>query len=672
MKNLLIVCALGALVILTVSPMGGQPLRTTIDVMTAPPTEGGNDYYVGNRPPLLPSPFMKLPIGSITPKGWVRHELDLMRDGMTGHLPEISGFIGPNSGWWDFRSRGWEELPYWLKGYGDLGYVLKDERIIAEARTWLDRAIESQQEDGYFGPPENKANKDLWPNMVMLFALQSLYEATGDERVIPLMTGYFRYELNLPDEDLLPGSWQHIRGGDNLESIYWLYNRTGEAWLLEAAEKVFRNTAPWTERLPTPHVVNIAQCFRQPADHYQQTKDEKHLSATEARYAEVMDEYGQFPGGMFAADENFRPGKTGPEQAAETCAMVEFMYSFESLLKITGDPEYADRCEEVAFNSFPCSQTPDRKGLHYLTGANQVQLDKSGEHVYQNGGTLVSYSPWIYRCCQHNVAQGWPYYAEHLWLATAGNGLATALYAESEVTAKVGDGTEVTITEETDYPFSDRIDFAISTPKAVAFPLMLRVPAWCTAPELRLNGRARRVEAGPLSWITIRRTWRDGDRVRLTLPMEISVKVWEKQKGAVSVYRGPFAYSLKIGERWERYGQSEEWPEWEVFPTTPWNYGLIVDPEDPASSFEVVARKGPVADQPWTVDAAPIEIKAKGKRIPQWQLFRNCPGPLQESPVKSSEPTEDITLIPMGCARLRITVFPLIGEGPEAKEWAEA
>src|SRR6187455_265089 len=93
--------------------------------------------YVANRPPLLPSAFLKLPIGSIEPRGWLRHQLELERNGMIGRLKEISPWLNfEKSAWGNPRGegeRGWEELPYWLKGYGDLGYVLQDEKVIAEA-----------------------------------------------------------------------------------------------------------------------------------------------------------------------------------------------------------------------------------------------------------------------------------------------------------------------------------------------------------------------------------------------------------------------------------------------------------------------------------------------------------------------------------------------------------
>jgi hypothetical protein len=477
------------------------------------------------------------------------------------------------------------------------------------------------------------------------------------------MARYFKFEKNLPREKLLPGSWQKIRGGDNLESIYWLYNRTGDPELLDVAKIIFERTANWTETLPTQHGVNICQSFRQPGVFWQQSHDRKHLDAVERNYRAVVDEYGQTPGGMFAADENFRKGFTGASQGAETCSIVEFMYSDESLLKITGDLKYADRCENVAFNSFPAAYTPDWKGIHYLTAPNLAQCDKGGEHVFQNKGKLLSYSPFRdYRCCQHNVGQGWPCFAEHLWMATAGNGLAAIFYAACDVRVRVGDaGVEATIHEDTRYPFGDSVELAIETAKPVRFPLALRIPSWCEGAKLSINGEAQAIKAEPQSFLVVEREWKSGDRVKLELPMNVTLSVWKKVANSVSVNRGPLTYSLRIGEKWQPFGANEKWPEYEVFPTTPWNYGLIVDRSKPEASFEVVERdRG--ADWKFTTDAAPILLRAKGKRIPEWALARNCAGDVPQSPVTSDQPVEEITLIPMGFAHLRISSFPTIGE----------
>lgn len=656
-----------------------QAELTSVEIV---PAAEKNDFYAANRPPLLPSRLIKLPIGSITPKGWLRRQLELEADGMTGHLEEISKWCQFDNNAWaspDGQGHsGWEELPYWLKGFGDLGYVLKDEKIIREARKWIDAVMASRQPDGWFGPRSLQTSldgkPDLWPHMVMCNVLQSYYEYSSDTRVLELLTGYYKWLNALPAEDFGNGYWPKIRAGDSIETAYWLYNRTGDAFLLELARKVHDHMARWDTGVINWHNVNVSQGFREPGVFYLQAGDAKYLQAAERNYETVMGLYGQFPGGGFAGDENCRPGYTDPRQGFETCGIVEFMHSFEMLTKISGNPLWADRCEYLAFNSLPAALTPDSKGLHYLTCANQVQLDRNNHAPdVENGGTMFSYSPFeVYRCCQHNVSHGWPYYAEELWLATADRGLCASLYSASEVTAKVGDGATVNISEDTDYPFSDTVTLKVSADKPVAFPLYLRVPRWCEKPSLKVNGKDLALDARPLSYAVVTRTWKDGDTVTMRLPMRVAVQRWEKNHNAVSVDYGPLTFSIDIGEKWTRYGKNGTWPEWEVFPTTPWNYGLVLNGRNPSSSFSILKARGPLAANPFTPETAPVKLRAKGRRIPAWKLDAlGVVGKLKDSPVKSDEPVESLTLIPMGGARLRISSFPQIGAGPEAHGWAD-
>jgi hypothetical protein len=81
--------------------------------------------------------------------------------------------------------------------------------------------------------------------------LRTQDEATGDQRVIPFLLRFCRWLMTIPFEDFLPGSWQKWRGGDWLDSVLWLYNRTGESWLIDLARIVHERTADGTGGIPT-------------------------------------------------------------------------------------------------------------------------------------------------------------------------------------------------------------------------------------------------------------------------------------------------------------------------------------------------------------------------------------------------------------------------------------
>src|SRR5262249_51649482 len=262
-------------------------------------------------------------------------------------------------------------------------------------------------------------------------------------------------------------------------------------------------------------------------------------------------------------------------------------------------------------------------------------------------------------------------YAEELWLATPDHGVCASLYCASAVSAKVGKGSNVMITEETDYPFGDSVTLTIATPQPARFPLYLRIPRWCARASLQVNRRAVLLQPRALSYAKLERQWKNGDTVRLELPKQVSVRTWEVNRNSASIDYGPLTFSLKIGEKWTRSGTNEAWPEWEVFPTTPWNYGLEL--EAPENSFIVVHQPGPLPPNPFTPDTAPLELRARARKIPAWHQDKlGLVGQLQPSPVKSNESLETVSLIPMGAARLRLTCFPVIGHEENAHTWTAA
>ena len=197
MKNLYTWVAALLFVALTVSVTACTSASSagTVTVVDRPDTHAVNVNYMGYRAPLRPLNFIKLPVGSIRPEGWVRKFLELQRDGLTGHLGEISAWLEKDNNAWltTGGDHGWEEVPYWLKGYSSLAYILNDPKMIEETKYWIEGVFASRQPDGYFGPVnERNGKRELWAQMIMLWCLQSYYEYSQDQRVIDLMTNYFR------------------------------------------------------------------------------------------------------------------------------------------------------------------------------------------------------------------------------------------------------------------------------------------------------------------------------------------------------------------------------------------------------------------------------------------------------------------------------------------------
>ena len=308
------------------------------------------------------------------------------------------------------------------------------------------------------------------------------------------------------------------------------------------------------------------------------------------------------------------------------------------MISITGDPIWAERCEDVAFNSLPAAFTSDMKCLRYLTAPNMPQSDHTNKAPgIQNGGDMLGMNPHGHRCCQHNAGHGWPYFNHHLWYATAGDGLAAYLYSPCTVTAKVAGGVEVTIEEQTQLPVrgSDRVrrqaSQASEVPALPAHPELVREPDAVGQPR-----RSPTRSCKPGRSICIDREWKPNDQVLLQLPMPIRVKTWTGNRDTVSVSRGPLTYSLLIKEKYTQYAGTDEWPAYDIFPDSPWNYGLTVDPAKPTNSLKAETAEWPANDRPFTLKA-PVRIVAKARRIPAWTLDRRglvnevAPGPVKST-----------------------------------------
>ncbi|HKK41863.1 MAG TPA: beta-L-arabinofuranosidase domain-containing protein, partial [Bacteroidales bacterium] len=338
-------------------------------------TEGDiNVNYKSNPSELYKNAYIKLPLGTVKPEGWLLSQLMDQAAGLTGNLDDFWPDL-VNSAWRGKDGEAWERGPYYLDGLVPLAYLLDNDTLKEKVKRWIDPIIASSTDSGWYGPAKNK---DRWPLSVANKVLMQYYEGSGDKRALDVLMKYFRYLHDTPP-DWPDKEWRGVRAMENAVTGYWLYRQTGEPWLLETIKSIENNSFDWTsyyekfpwdsaavadKRIPlnwgpvglTAHVVNNAMAIKYPGLWYQQSKDERYKDAVFAGIHKYDINHGQ-AGGRFSGDEHLS-GNT-PNRGTELCSVVEYMFSLEELYEILGNNSLADRLELLTYNSLPGTTMPD-------------------------------------------------------------------------------------------------------------------------------------------------------------------------------------------------------------------------------------------------------------------------------------------------------------------------
>ena len=652
-----------------------------------------NISYRNNPDPLRPNAYIRLPLGTVKPAGWLRRQLEIEAAGLTGNLDEFWPDL-LNSAWKGGTGDAWERGPYYLDGLVPLAYLLDDEKLKEKVNKWIEPIIASSSDSGWYGPAKNS---DRWPLSVSNKVLMQYYEATGDKRALDVIIKYFRYLHDTPP-DWPHKDWRGVRAMENAVTGYWLFRQVSEPWILETIESIQMNGTDWTtyyEKFPwdsaaaadktiphdgtpegmTAHGVNNAMAIKYPGLWYQQSKNDRFRNAVFSGIAKYDRNHGQVAG-RFSCDEHLS-GK-GPNQGTEVCSVVEYMFSLEELYEIFGDNSLADRLELLTYNALPGTTTPDFWAHQYDQQANQVLVsvakrDWSSNDDYSN---LYGFMP-NFGCCLANMHQGWPKFVGSMWMATNDNGLALVSYGPCTVSAKAGNGVDVTIREETDYPFRGTVNITVNTSRPSRFPIYLRKPGWADSMAVTVRGERTVITGVPEARLFER--WRPGDRITVEIPMNIRTE--RRYNNSESILRGPLYFSLRIDKsyksikaNYDNYSYKGS-TDWEIDPESKWNYGLLLDPANPGRGFSVTENEvseypfADMGDMVWSADSAryvrwekdaAVVIKGRGVQIPEWTMRDNSADVPPLSPVKPEGDPEIINLVPYGSARLRITEFPVM------------
>ena len=605
----------------------------------------------------------------IRPEGWLRQQLQIQAAGLTGNLDKFWPDI-KDSKWIGGTTDSWERMPYWLDGFIPLAWLLDDEEMKSRANKYMNHIIEHQAPDGWLcpDPDADRSKYDLWALFLILKVMVVYHDFTEDDRIGNVVWKALKY-LDRHIDGTTLFNWAQFRWFECLIPIYWLYEKKPEEWLLKLVTKLQCQGFDWLSFFKCwpykesdgkgrwslmSHVVNNAMALKSGPLLWRMTGMEEHKNGAE-QMADMLDRYHGMVTGVFSGDECL--AGVSPVSGTELCAVAEYMYSLEHILSITGEARWGDRLEMIAYNALPATMSPDMWSHQYDQQVNQIECSQQADPIYttnRGDANIFGLEP-NFGCCTSNLHQAWPKLALSTFMRTP-DGLAASVYAPSTVDTVINDA-HVTITLDTDYPFRQQLRFKVKTDKKVSFALWLRIPEWAEGAWLEKPEGSLPVSKG--GFHRLDRVWEGETILTLNLPSRILLK--PRPGNMYAVVRGPLVYSLAIGERWERIDSELPYHEaphcdYEVYPTTPWNYALCLSKDHLEKEAEFMEY--PVTKIPFSPDGAPVCVKVHGKRI-DWPLIQGSAAPYPPM-TGISDTVEELRLIPYGCTNLRLTEMPLL------------
>ena len=599
--------------------------------------------------------------GEIKPEGWLKRQLRIQADGLSGNLDKVWPDVR-DSRWIGGERDGWERVPYWLDGFIPLAYLLEDADLIARAKFYVDNILARQCEDGWLCPCtiEERRSYDLWSGILIAKVLTMYADLSGDDRIEDAIYRFFKNLWEFTRHTTIH-NWASLRWFETLIPLYWLYERREEEWLMRLARRLQeqgydyeRLFAPYRDQKPeriwtySTHVVNLAMAIKQGC--LVSLMDGSDPEAFAHKMLKNLFQYHGMAVGHFTGDECVMGDS--PVQGSELCSVVEAMYSYEHLLAIAGNPVWGDYLERLAFNALPATISADMWTHQYDQQTNQIRCARLPEDhvVFGTNGPeshLFGLEP-NFGCCTANFNQGWPKFAMSTFMRSD-DGIVSAALAPACVQTVIG-GQAVSCKLETEYPFRNKLTYTVSTDAPVEFALKIRIPS-CVKSAL-VNGAS----ATPGTFFDIKQVWSGLTKVEVVF--EFECKLAQRPRDMKVLWRGPLLYSVAIRERWEmlEYTRAEverKFPycDYELYPESEWNYGFT-----DGMNFSV--SEHPMGEYPFGTEQPPVEIQAMLAPV-DWPEEYGVAA-IEPRSRKALGEARPVRMIPYGCARLRMTEMPVV------------
>jgi hypothetical protein len=554
-------------------------------------------FFTETRIPVNPK-FENLPINQTKPKGWIKSIMDQdITEGFVAHLDELAPKLMSDDAFntarrkdvndipsvgnqeltgaeWEISMQWWvgETLGNWWEGYLGNAYMTDNRQAIKKINSIVKYLLAAQDEDGYMGIYSKEmrykhkgSNGELWAQTTLFRMLLAYYEFTGDENVMQAVEKAMAVTMGAYNEDKQSpfdvsidygGITHGLMMTDVCETLYritknkkyndyavYLYQEFSKYPINRAFNDLrYEQLVDEPDSLFQSHAAHTYEQFRTLISAYYicgYPELENAYNIAMKKLNNCILPSGTGFGNEWLNKENSKPDFTG----AEMCAMLELRNFYLSALQKTGEIQFADDAEKITFNAMQGARNQNGKGIVYCKTDNCYTLNgKSPQSGFEEEDGRYKYSPThadMAVCCNPNYGRNLPYYVSNMWMR-AHDGFAAVMYGPASLTSEFN-GVKVKIDEQTNYPFSDTIEFVIHTENEVEFKMYLRNPAWSKRINIKIDAAEITQENG---FYFIQKKWKNGDKISISFENEI--KPVFANNNEIALQRGALVYALKI------------------------------------------------------------------------------------------------------------------------------